>query len=488
MASDFDTIAANPPGGEQPDPRFGQELQQSLGNMRDFQSRLATQNAASEVPPQPTKVTTKTSPDGKKTVAIEGDASLAEYYGKAGQFYQQALGGFAKQLSQIEQQTAMREQQAREHPWAQLATALSANLAQQKDMPGWVRGLGQTAAQLNPTADQLRNQRLGMIQQETSLAEKGAGLSIAEARTNQASVMERQRAEQARSRDLLTVERDAGIAARKEGSFDKDLYIKQRLAMGDSPETAMASAQRLEGVANDQKLLMAQKEKDAVTRDAAKRQDEIDKEIRMQDFFWKKNAAAEKLKEARDLAKEAAAAKKDAEKRQSLGAVTEAKVEDILTAKRSTNKMLEIFDPNTTNPDYKHFQDIVGPLRGRETDMQKWLGTLNEKDAQLVAKINLQFANAVKTLGAGSYGYRISERGFLQSFTEALKNGAAQNYGNLKAWSEFYNIKIDALKDIKDQYDWSHVDAIMNTPPGQPFPDSKKTASKTKEADPLGIR
>jgi hypothetical protein len=106
--------------------------------------------------------------------------------------------------------------------------------------------------------------------------------------------------------------------------------------------------------------------------------------------------------------------------------------------------------------------------------MEKWVGSLNAKDAEFVAKIQLQFVNAVKTLGAGAYGYRISERGFIQSFAEALKNGAPQNYGNLSAWMTKFNDDIESMKTIKDQYDWSKVDAVMQTPPGQPFPDQKQ--------------
>lgn len=158
--------------GAQVDPA----LKSQLDRLRDTQSRLAVTQAAAQVPATPTVQTVKTDPKtGQRTWKGEMPAEAAESIFRNSQNYQQTLGHMAASMSQMEQQLAAREQQARNQPaWVQLATALSANLASQKDMPGWVRGLGQTAAQLNPSADQLRNERMGVLGQEAQLAEAGA--------------------------------------------------------------------------------------------------------------------------------------------------------------------------------------------------------------------------------------------------------------------------------------------------------------------------
>ena len=50
---------------------------------------------------------------------------------------------------------------------------LAGNLAMQKDMPGWVRGLGMTAAQLNPTQEELSQERQGVLGREAAVTEQG---------------------------------------------------------------------------------------------------------------------------------------------------------------------------------------------------------------------------------------------------------------------------------------------------------------------------
>jgi hypothetical protein len=47
-------------------------------------------------------------------------------------------------------------------------------------MPGWVQGLGQTAAQLNPTVDQLAARKLAVMGQGAQIAERGMAMGIAQ--------------------------------------------------------------------------------------------------------------------------------------------------------------------------------------------------------------------------------------------------------------------------------------------------------------------
>lgn len=477
-------------GGEDPQATpMSPELQKGLQGLSDLSARFKVAGEAANVPSPPDEISMKTDPKtGQRTVNLKTSAENYENTTRSAMNWHSALGGMQQELQQMDAKLkAQQERAAAQPPWVQLATALSANLAQAKDMPGWVQAAGRTAAQLNPRPEQIAAQRMGVMGEEAKLAEAGARLEETQLQHQQMADYRKGQAQEARVKDLIQVENNASIEARKSGNFDKEAYFKERISLGDDPARALASADRLEGVAKDQKLAMADAQKTAEGKELAAETRRANHDIERDKEWWKRNAAQEAAKDAREVKKEALATAKDQKKQGQLGAVLEAKVEDILVAKRSTNRLLEIFDPTTQNPEYKHFQAIVGPLRGRETDVEKWLGTLNSTDAQLVAKINLQFANAVKTLGAGSYGYRISERGFLQSFTEALKNGAPQNYGNLKAWSVFYNDKIESFKDIKPEYDWGRVDGIMQMQPGQAEPPRKK-AGAAPSSDPLGVR
>jgi hypothetical protein len=149
------------------------QLQESLSKMRDTQSRLVVANQQNEqvLPPQSIQVNT-----AKGTVTMK-DLPIATYesYNRDRQQLNEIRGAFHQQAEQLQKQ----EQQARSQPaWVQLATALSANLASQKDMPGWVRGLGQTAAQMNPRPEQIQAQRMGVLGEEAQLTEKALGSDV----------------------------------------------------------------------------------------------------------------------------------------------------------------------------------------------------------------------------------------------------------------------------------------------------------------------
>lgn len=171
----------------QPQPTFQpqrnpgeEELQRALSGMREFQARLVTTQAASNVPKPADEMTVKTDPKtGQKTAIVKTSLENFQATTDSAMKYHEMLGGYAKQLDAIQGRLAAQEQNIRsQSPWVQLATALSANLASQPDMPGWVRGLGQTAAQLNPNPDQIEMKRAALLNEQASLAEKGAALDI----------------------------------------------------------------------------------------------------------------------------------------------------------------------------------------------------------------------------------------------------------------------------------------------------------------------
>jgi hypothetical protein len=228
-------------------PPLSGQPQDPIGDMRKLGANLAVSNKASEKPPVPSEFTQKA--DG--SVTIKGDRQLMEYYGKAGQFYQQAMGGMQQQVDRLKQQ----EDAARKQPaWVQLATALSANLAQQKDMPGWVKGLGQTAAQLNPRPEQLAAQRMGLMGEQADLAGKGAGLAMQEAQFGLAqrregrldtsedrkALEDARKVEEDQTRDVRDM-RDKQLAAAQKGeAAPADVLNKLFVERGVDPKLAAA--------------------------------------------------------------------------------------------------------------------------------------------------------------------------------------------------------------------------------------------------------
>lgn len=159
-----------------------------------------------------------------------------------------------------------REEQVRRNPLMNVLTQVSAQLAQGKRNPDWVQALGRASQALNPTADQLRQQRMGMEQGLLGVLSSEKGLMQEEI------AMEREgRLEQKAQRDAVTTANkeqlsyynDAMKGAMK-GEFVGDPFEKMQVAAGADPDVAHARREELEGIANKAALDNIRKEKAAV--------------------------------------------------------------------------------------------------------------------------------------------------------------------------------------------------------------------------------
>lgn len=92
----------------------------------------------------------------KKRVWVEMSEEAYQKAQAALPFYDRAMTGMQAEVERLDQQ----ERNVRAHPILGALSRLAGNLAQQHDMPGFVRGLGMTAAELNPSADRLAMQKL----------------------------------------------------------------------------------------------------------------------------------------------------------------------------------------------------------------------------------------------------------------------------------------------------------------------------------------
>jgi hypothetical protein len=237
-----------PQQGPSPQRLPGQEeLAAALGNMRDFQARLSTTMAAQAVPSPAESISMTTDPTtGQKKVKVETTQENYQATIDSAMKYHQMLGGYAQQLDQIQGRLKAQEENLRaQPPWVQLATALSANLAQAKDMPGWVQGLGATAAQLNPNPDQIEMKRAGLLKEQADLAEKGARIGFTGA-AMQESVAQRNEARtqalEAQRRKLVEQATDnlAHAIGQGPGQMDEAAVDTSLKTAGASPDEIQA--------------------------------------------------------------------------------------------------------------------------------------------------------------------------------------------------------------------------------------------------------
>ncbi len=377
----------------------------------------------------------------KNTFVARGDSDLLrQVMGKAQQF-----DTIQQNYNEMLARNEARQAQMREHPFANTLAQLAASFAANDPNP-YTRAIGQAAQRLNPTQQELERQQMAILQQKSTATGREMAADIAALRTEITAMTNAQRlaldqqrltnqANQAVARDLAGIERNAAASAMS-GKFDAESYVAERMAAGDTPTRAQSSAVRLKNV-NDASIAdedYKRKREDAKDAATTRRLDQAD--ARFDELVRHNQEMEAQGRERLEKALDKQVKMPEKEKKE---------VRDLVLAKTDGQKLLEIFDPKTTNPDYKRAQQLMGPFRGRFTEWRKWFGSLNPEEAGVVNRVMKQFANTVNSLGTGTYGYRISERGFVQDFTEAMKNNPGQNYGNLKNWLEWYDQKLNII-------------------------------------------
>lgn len=420
--------AFQPQQGPSPERLPGQEeLQTALANMRDFQSRLVVQNQQNEQikPPATIKVNTSDGTLDLGKVPIE----TYQAFMRDRQQLDEIRGAFHQEATRLQNQ----ENQVRQQPWAQLATALSANLANQPDMPGWVRGLGQTAAQLNPTADQLAARKLGVLGEEARITERMGGLDIAAA-TREQALQDRKMAIEAKAEaDRTNLEKDVSHIARTVGQFDPQSYVKEMVAKGMPISQATASAERLDQVA---KATAARIEKE----DAVKAAKEAFAEKKFYDSLAanaanvdKQIAASDRRTEAmlkRGETQDAAKAAKEMEP----SPVLKKQLADLNSADTALDEIEKLLkDPAN--------QAIMGPVAGRMASAGAatvpGLADPAGRVAMLKQKLMLQTAQAIKATGAGARGFGPQERPYFEQLSEGINRTPEQNMRIIEGWRQF---------------------------------------------------
>lgn len=198
-------------------------------NMSALAQYLASRQQTAADQAEPTFDFSVNGKTGEMTVKGPGHAIMQAIGGA--QKYQKVLEGYADQVQR-------RQTQAEAHPIPGLLALLAGNMAAaDPHLPGWIRGLGQTAAQLNPTAQQLQQQGAGLAQQlyqmsvqnqEAQVRQRQVAVQEGELRLNQAL---RPAEHQRKLREDYTGGLE--VAARTNGAApDKESFIADGLAQG----------------------------------------------------------------------------------------------------------------------------------------------------------------------------------------------------------------------------------------------------------------
>lgn len=177
--SDFSSLAGMYPltGSEvEPDMKQGPEgapnpqMEEFRGMAADFAAADAQNKPAFQLPPGVKKVTL--SANGMDFSGV--DPRIFEALMDKSKKHDEIVGAFHATATQLQGKETNASS-----GWGavgNVAGRLAGNLAAQKDMPGWVRGLGETAREMNPTPQELRQERLGVQHMEAQATEQSMRL------------------------------------------------------------------------------------------------------------------------------------------------------------------------------------------------------------------------------------------------------------------------------------------------------------------------
>jgi hypothetical protein len=370
--------------------------------------------------------------------ALQTILQNAKQFGHITQIYQQ-------QIERNQQQ----QEQLRQHPFANALAQIAANVGAASKDP-LVRGLGGAAQALNPTMGQLQGQGMELM--------KGAeGASAGQSRALESMMAHQETAqyhkdqlESKRMDDRGRIERDAGISARR-GDFDKDSYVKELIASGESPERAVAAGDRLEKTSQE-----AAKQRDVA---AAQRQKDLDtKEANFQKSLDARSENTDKMIAAAAARADAAAARgeaKDAKKeakKKDPGPVPRKQLSDLGGADNALDEIEKILkDPAN--------HELMGPYAGRARELgAKMAPGITDPEGKikgLIGKLGLQTAQAIKATGAGARGFGPQERPYFEKLAEGIHNTPEQNLQILNNWRHFLDQERKGIQAANPDVDWT---------------------------------
>lgn len=388
---------------------------------------------------QPPIGSIKSNADGTTDLTGVSGQLLKQLLGSM-KFKQQAMQGMLQQEALLKQ----REEATRTVPGsiANVLATVAGNLAaNDPKLPGWVRGLGAASLQLNPTAQQLSQQRVGLQQILMKAAGDNATETAALLRTLQGDEKEKRLVAGAVSKNVRDVFDKAHDAAKVSGATDTKAVADALEAVGADPKKAAAMAAVVGSAAEAKHKAVVEQRS---YTDAMKAGD------------WTHKEAIEKYK-ADQIASRSAIVESNKDRRQAValaqqkaiseggrGAIQDrqaanremraySKVEkDVLAASDTVSGIQHLRQLLKANPEY------VGVIEGRlNPNLMALSGAWTPEQARKASEVRATFftmLNDVKdTLGAGSYFWRPVEFANLTPKLARAVNDQQVNLGILDA-------------------------------------------------------
>lgn len=269
--SDFSTLATMYPrsgGEEDPDMKQGPEgapnpMEQLRGMGADFKAAADQKQPAFQLLPGVEEV--KISKRGMSFTGV--DPRVFEALLDKSKKHDEIVGAFHATATQL--QGKERNASTGWGAVGNVASRLAGNLATQKDMPGWVRGAGQTALDLNPTPEELRHERLGVQHMEAQATEQSMRLLETQGRIGaMASVAQSEHERKAEEGKARVTQKKLEVARNLIKDSKGQVDAKQFKALGLDDDDVELLVSQAKGVAT------AEKERTAARAELVKSQNE----------------------------------------------------------------------------------------------------------------------------------------------------------------------------------------------------------------------
>lgn len=274
--SDFSSLAGMYPltGSEvEPDMKQGPEgapdpMEQLRGMGANFAAADAQNKPAFQLPPGVKKVVL--SANGMDFSGV--DPRIFEALMDKSKKHDEIVGSFHATATQLQDKETNASS-----GWGavgNVAGRLAGNLAAQKDMPGWVRGLGETAREMNPTPQELRQERLGVQHMEAQATETSMRLLETQGRIQaMASVAQSEHQRKTDADNARAYQKKLDIAGKLIKDSKGQVDAKQFKAIGLDADDVELMESQAKGVAT------AEKERQTARAELVKSQNETKVQI-----------------------------------------------------------------------------------------------------------------------------------------------------------------------------------------------------------------
>lgn len=352
-------------------------------------------------------------------------------------------------VSQIEQvlqgelqKVEMRESAYNRSPILGALANIAGNLAQQRNLPGFVQALGRSSVELNPTPSMLTGQKLsilGELDKAQRASREEERQTFTQGIQTLSAVRQMQVAEETARRDQNTATAkmmsDFSTAA-KNREFDPESAKQVAISVLNDPDKANAlvkhfAQQQAKAEINEQ-MRQQIKDKDELRK--------FDQQLRL--TTEREDASLRKMMMMQSM-RDQSLEKKQTAKDMELPKTLPDKLQALDAAEKSLDNVEEVI---------KKYGGLMGAVSGRT--VAPIAGYFAKDVSKAETNLKLEVAQAIKATGAGARGFGPMERGFFEKLATGFHKSAQENLGVVEAWRQYLRQQrsgyVDAYKGLSD--------------------------------------